>query len=63
MTGGLKAFSIYLKTERARVEETYDTRFWTLVSQAKVKATENELDLGFQKICGLKGSKLSGGQK
>jgi hypothetical protein len=43
------------------VEEAYDSRFWTLVSQAKVKATENELDLGFQKICGLKGSKLSGG--
>lgn len=35
--------------------------FDELVDAAKVRELEKQLHPGFQKICGLKGSKLSGG--
>lgn len=61
MSGTQKVFSVFLKNDRTRVEGFYGERFSMFVNQDKVKAAENQLDAGFQKICGLKGSKLSGG--
>lgn len=43
------------------MEGYYEGRFASFVDQDTLKALENELDPGFLKICGLKGSKLSGG--
>lgn len=54
-------FSVYLKTDRQRVESYYEQRFANFIDEATLKALENELDPGFLKMCGLKGSKLSGG--
>ncbi len=56
-------FSVFLKTDRQRVENFYATRFILRTNQQKMDILANELDPGFQKLCGLKGSKLSGGQK
>jgi ABC-type bacteriocin/lantibiotic exporter with double-glycine peptidase domain len=56
-------FSIYLKTDRQRVESYYDKRFIARTDQAAMEILEKDLDPGFLKMCGLKGSKLSGGQK
>ena len=50
-----------LKSDRSRVEALYGARYNKFVDQNKVKAAEGLLDPGFQKICGLKGCKLSGG--
>lgn len=61
MTSTQKLFSVFLKSDRARVEGFYGERFSRFVNQERVKASEDQLDAGFQKICGLKGSKLSGG--
>ena len=56
-------FSNFLKIDRERVENYYEERFLTFVDEDKMKEFENVLDPGFEKLCGLKGSKLSGGQK
>ena len=58
-----KHFSTYLKASRERVEKEYQQKYLGMIDQVRVKALENVLDPGFQKMCGLKGSKLSGGQK
>ena len=54
-------FLVYLRKDRARVEKLYDERLKGLVDEVKVKKSEETLHPGFEKICGLKGSKLSGG--
>lgn len=56
-------FSVYLKSDRARVEKFFGERYNMFIDKVKVKTAEEKLDPGFQKICGLKGCKLSGGQK
>jgi hypothetical protein len=56
-------FSNFLKINRERVENYYEERFLTFVNEEKMKEFENVLDPGFEKLCGLKGNKLSGGQK
>ena len=56
-------FSVFLKTDRQRVESYYATRFVSFTNLKKMDILANELDPGFLKLCGLKGSKLSGGQK
>lgn len=46
---------------RNRVEEHYKSMFEELIDLVKVATDERHLHPGFEKVCGLKGSKLSGG--
>ncbi len=46
---------------RARVEEQYRTMYEDMIDSEKVRQAELQLHPGFSKVCGLKGSKLSGG--
>ena len=39
----------------------FKAQFDTLIDKKKLEKTESVLPAGFNKICGLKGSKLSGG--
>jgi hypothetical protein len=57
----LRHFSNYLKAGRQAIESQYEARFRGRMNSGMLKAIENELDPGFMKLCGLKGSKLSGG--
>ena len=57
----LTHFSSFLKQDRARVESHYAARFDSFIDVALYRALEDSLDPGFEKLCGIKGSKLSGG--
>ena len=50
-----------IKHNKARVEFHYRNRFLSHINEERVKEDESTLHSGFDKICGLKGSKLSGG--
>ena len=52
-----------IKQDKPRVEAYYKERFESYVNEERVRQDESTLHPGFDKICGLKGSKLSGGQK
>ena len=54
-------FQSFIRQERARVEDFYKESFERLIDSENVRQAERSLHPGFQKICGLKGSKLSGG--
>lgn len=56
-------FTLFLKADRLRVEHYYQDIFNNYVDSKALKDMDNSLHPGFSKICGLKGSKLSGGQK
>ena len=57
-------FQNYIRmNSRQRVEGHYKSIFDALIDAEKVRQLEQELHPGFEKNCGLKGSKLSGGQK
>ena len=59
-----KDFQGYIRVNsRHRVESMYEERFKEMIDEEKVKENEKYLHPGFKKLCGLKGSQLSGGQK
>jgi hypothetical protein len=52
--------SIYLENKE-RVSNLYKQRFLRYLDLEKFNAEKDNLEPGFNRICGLKGSKLSGG--
>jgi len=52
--------SIYLE-DKDRVSNFYNQRFLRYVDIDTFNAEKDNLEIGFDRICGLKGSKLSGG--
>lgn len=57
-------FQHYIKVfSLQRVEDHYRVLFEDLIDMEKVRESEKHLHPGFDKVCGLKGSRLSGGQK
>ena len=46
-----------------RVRDIYDDKIQTYLSMESVLKYEEMLEPGFGKVCGIKGSKMSGGQK
>ena len=54
--------SIWLQ-DKDRVTSLYNDRFMRYVDLEKFRADEEHLESGFDRNCGPKGSKLSGGQK
>lgn len=63
LSGKNVRFTNYLRSDRQRVEEVFQAVIDSCVNQVSLKESERQLDPGFLKMCGLKGSKLSGGQK
>lgn len=56
-------FGVYLRQDRQRVDKLFEERFFSYINKKLYDIMEKELDPGFEKICGIKGGKLSGGQK
>ena len=57
-------FQNYIRMKnRTQLEDKYKTLFDELIDNNKISEQEQQLHPGFEKVCGLKGSKLSGGQK
>lgn len=44
-----------------RVKDVYDEKIRTYLNQEAVTRYDEELEPGFSKLCGIKGSKMSGG--
>lgn len=55
------SFAQFLAHDAGRVELYFKAQFNNLIDRKKLEASESVLPEGFEKVCGLKGSKLSGG--
>lgn len=60
-TDRLTTLAEFIAKDASRIELYYKAQFNSFIDAQKLAASESHLPEGFNKLCGLKGSKLSGG--
>jgi hypothetical protein len=56
-----RSFQVFMRQDKQRVDEVYEKKMFEIINMQVYEVMEKELDAGFGKVCGMKGSKLSGG--